>query len=262
MTHRLRSAPAKLWFIFVLLAAFTACSDDDDDPSNPVAVNGPFDLTFTGTVAPHAGQKLHVIVLRTDDGSVAAHDEITVPGDGTFSFTWVDILAKGASYRIDFYADHNGDDSCNDPPNDHAWRISVGPVTADVTRDFQHDTNFTDICDSFEFDLNFTATLTPHAGQTLRVAVVKIGSNSDEVIATDESTIAANGAVAFSWSDILEFEHDYFLDFYADHNGNDSCDAPPTDHAWRLDLGTVVGDVTRDFQHNTNFTGVCDSFAP
>ena len=256
------SKPARLWLMLGFLAALTACSKDDN-PSSPGNGGDSFDLTFTGTIAPHAGQKMEVIVIRADDGGVAAYRETVVPGDGNFSFTWTDVLARGSTYHIDFYADHNGDGSCDDTPTDHAWRITSGPVTADVTQDFQHDTNFTDICDSFEFDLDFTATLAPHSGQIVRVAIVKIGSGGEEdVVATDQTTVPANGAVAFTWADELEYDHDYVLDFYADHNGNGTCDAPPTDHAWRMDLGTVTGDIVRDFQHDTNFTDVCGSFTP
>lgn len=261
MMYPIRFKLPMLWMVLLLLAAMTACSDDDS-PSSPG--NGPdnFDLTFTGTIAPHAGQKMEVIVTRTDDGSVAAYGETTVPGNGNFSFTWTDVLAKGATFDIDFYADHNGDGSCDNPPTDHSWRITVGPVTANVTQDFQHDTNFTNICDSFEFDLDFTASLAPHAGQVLSVAIVKVGGGGEEVVATDQTTVPANGSIAFTWTDELEYNHDYVLDFYADHNGNGSCDGPPADHAWRLDLGTVTGNVSRDFQHNTNFTDVCSSFIP
>jgi hypothetical protein len=54
----------------------------------------------------------------------------------------------------------------------------------------------------------------------------------------------------------LELGNDYYVDFYADHNGNGVYDPPPADHAWRLDLMNVTGDSGLDFSHNTNFTDI------
>jgi hypothetical protein len=240
-----------------LILGGVGCSDDDDPATPPTT--GSHDLTFTGTLGPHANQMLRVLVIRDSDGAIAANETVTLPGDGTFSFDWANILADGDSYRIDFYADFNGDGECDSPPVDHSWRIGLGTVNGDVTRDFQHDTNFTDVCDSFEFRLRFTASLAPHAGQTLWVAIVK-DSSGGETIQIDQVTVPADGAVAFSWDRILDDGEDYFIDFYADHNGNGQCDAPPADHAWRIAIDDVRGPLDRDFQHDTNFTEVCGSF--
>jgi hypothetical protein len=241
----------------LLILGVAGCSDDDD-PATPPAGNS-HDLTFTGTLGPHANQMLRVLVIRDSDGAIAANETVTLPGDGTFSFAWSNILADGANYRIDFYADFNGDGECDSPPVDHSWRIGLGTVNGDVARDFQHDVNFTDVCDSFEFGLRFTASLAPHAGQTLWVAIVK-DSSGGETIEIDQTTVPADGQVAFEWPRILEDGEDYHIDFYADHNENGQCDAPPADHAWRISLDEVRGPAERDFQHNTNFTEVCDSF--
>jgi hypothetical protein len=46
------------------------------------------------------------------------------------------------------------------------------------------------------------------------------------------------------------------VDFYADHNGNDSYDPPPTDHAWREGFTNSTGDYVLEFAHNTNFTDI------
>ena len=54
----------------------------------------------------------------------------------------------------------------------------------------------------------------------------------------------------------LQIGEDYYIDFYADHNGNGQYDAPPVDHAWRLELSNVAGDSQLDFTHNTNFTDI------
>lgn len=130
-----------------LLALATGCSDDDN-PTDPGAT-GLYDLTFTGTIAPHAGQTLMVAVVDEAGDVVVQTDTDVVAPDGVYGFTWTDILAAGHSYRIDFYADHNGSGACDAPPTDHAWRRTTGVVQGDVVVDFQHDTNFTDVCGSF-----------------------------------------------------------------------------------------------------------------
>ena len=57
-------------------------------------------------------------------------------------------------------------------------------------------------------------------------------------------------------SHVVEPGISYIVDFYADHNGNGGYDAPPTDHAWRLETGQAMGDVELDFIHNTDFTEI------
>lgn len=48
----------------------------------------------------------------------------------------------------------------------------------------------------------------------------------------------------------------YYLDFFADFNGNDLYDPPPTDHTWRMDADNVTNGQEFDFSHNTNFTDI------
>lgn len=54
----------------------------------------------------------------------------------------------------------------------------------------------------------------------------------------------------------LTVGHSYWIDPYAVHNGIERYDAPPADHAWRMDLDNVPGDTTLQFSHNTNFTNI------
>jgi hypothetical protein len=64
---------------------------------------------------------------------------------------------------------------------------------------------------------------------------------------------SAEFAVVF---DSVEGGNDYNLDFWADHNQNGMYDAPPTDHAWRIELSDLSGDTAIDFVHNTDFTDI------
>jgi hypothetical protein len=42
-------------------------------------------------------------------------------------------------------------------------------------------------------------------------------------------------------------------------NGNGTYDAPPADHAWRIEIETVNGDTTVPFLHNTDFTDIFET---
>ncbi len=268
--------------LLLSLLLITACDDDEDDidddddgtsptdetdptDSQPVD-DGPFDLTFTGTIEPHIGQVFHVIVIDNDDDSEVVKDSIIVPNDGMFSFMWEDILEDGGDYRIDYFADHNDNGQCDPTPDDHAWRYEIGTVSGDVVYDYQHDTNFTEVCDSFDgyfndprYDLTFTGSIPPHAGQLFGVRVVLVSDGS--FAAADAITVPEGGAFSFTWPNLLVPGEEYRLDYWADFNENGVCDAPPTDHAWQYALGEASEDVTFDFQHDTNFTDVCASFA-
>jgi hypothetical protein len=94
----------------------------------------------------------------------------------------------------------------------------------------------------------------PHNGQTLRLWVNDKSTGSTlfntEVTVSPEFDVVAEG---------LEDGKSYNIDFYADHNSNDVYDAPPTDHAWRLELNNVISDTLLTFSHNVNnFTDIFD----
>jgi hypothetical protein len=93
--------------------------------------------------------------------------------------------------------------------------------------------------------------MNPHVGQTLFLRVYE--KNSGNEIERKTEDINANFTIQIS---DIEKEHSYYVDFFADHNGNGSYDAPNTDHAWRLELNNVTGDTTLNFSHNTNFTDI------
>jgi len=98
--------------------------------------------------------------------------------------------------------------------------------------------------------INFTG-MNPHIGQNLRLAVIEKNSGMEisrlDTIAEEDFMVHVFG---------IENGMAYNVDFYADHNSNGMYDAPPTDHAWRLDLDNVMGDTTLNFAHNTDFTDI------
>ena len=93
---------------------------------------------------PHLGQQFELRVVNKATGEELERitvAEIPVPSF-ELSFT---ILQQGASYRIDFYADHNGNGRYDAPPTDHAWQLTIDEASGNVALDFHHNTDFTDI---------------------------------------------------------------------------------------------------------------------
>jgi len=69
------------------------------------------------------------------------------------------------------------------------------------------------------------------------------------------------GTFSLSRTSALEAAHSYYLDYYADMNGNGTCDAPPVDHVWRLKIDQVTAAVDISDKHRMGFNDSCASFA-
>ena len=145
----------------------------------------------------------------------------------------------------------SGDDSSGDD--------SSGDDTSDDTGDDTGDDTAGDDTGGATFDLAFSGTgFTPHNGQMLHVAV--LDAATDAHVVTDQSQTVSGGTFSFNFPGVLEQGHNYHVDYYADFNGNGSCDSPPTDHVWRAEVSDVQDNVNLQVTHNTNFTDVCSSF--
>ncbi len=95
--------------------------------------------------------------------------------------------------------------------------------------------------------------MNPHVGQKLEARLVdkatlkEVDRTKVDPIASPDFNIVLTGEVGGS----------YYLDFYADLNQNGIYDAPPTDHAWRLDADNLTMGVNQfHFTHAGNFTDV------
>lgn len=103
----------------------------------------------------------------------------------------------------------------------------------------------------FVLTVSFTG-MTPHVGQTLWLAVVDQATKK-EIGRVKKSVTAAAFTIDVPG---IESGKSYNVDFYADHNKNGSYNAPPADHAWRLQASNVSGNTTLNFAHNTTFTDI------
>ena len=93
---------------------------------------------------PYIGHRFEVRVTEQPSGKEVGRkviDSLQSDSDSLLLY----VFLQGRNYRVDFYADVNGNESYNDPPTDHAWRRTVNNTTANVTLDFTPDANYTDI---------------------------------------------------------------------------------------------------------------------
>ncbi|WP_303925775.1 T9SS type A sorting domain-containing protein [Draconibacterium sediminis] len=203
-------------------------------------------VQFSG-MNPHVGQMLYLSVVEKDSGKEVARTTETISAEFQVQ---VSGLETDHSYFVNFFADHNGNGAYDAPPTDHAYQMELNNVTGDATLNFAHNTNFTDIMWQNKLTVQFSG-MNPHESQSLHLWVID-KSDGTELYKTEVTVEADFEIVAYG----IETGQSYTIDFYADHNSSGSYDAPPTDHAWRLELNEVLGDTVLNFSHNTNFTDI------
>ncbi len=205
-------------------------------------------------MTPHVGQLLELRVVNKADGTEVARQKLNAVPGPDFTMTIPGIM-PGNSYRVDFFADLNGNKVYDTPPADHAWRLELDNVTGDTTLTFTHNTNFTDIMWPYVLTMDFKD-MTPHVGQMFNLKLYRMnGSDVDSLLAN--ITIDTIRQASFTMTiPGIQPNDSYRVDFYADLNMNGRYDPPPADHAWRLEFDDVGGDTTLLFVHNTNFTDI------
>lgn len=95
--------------------------------------------------------------------------------------------------------------------------------------------------------------MNPHVGQKFEARAVDKVTGVEASHKSLTAIVSPNFNIVF---DKIESGKSYWIDFYADLNGNGSYTAPPTDHAWRLEANNVTGEQIVNFTHNTNFTDI------
>lgn len=198
---------------------------------------------------PHIGQRLHLNVTEKNSGKEIERKVEDIQSDFQVQVSGIE---KDHSYYINFFADHNSNGLYDAPPTDHAWRMELNNVGGDTTLTFTHNTSFTNIMWKYNLTLNFSG-MNPHDGQTLYLYLKESDSGS-EVYST-QAMVSPSFSIQ---APVLETGKSYFVDFYSDHNSNGTYDAPPADHAWRLQLNSVANDTVLSFVHNTSFTDIFD----
>ncbi len=101
-------------------------------------------MQFTD-MTPHVGQYFEIRIVDTSTDLVVASEDLSSIGSAAYEFVFLHALEDGASYQVDFWADHNGDGIYDTPPTDHAWRVDLASVSGNTLESFSHNTSFTDI---------------------------------------------------------------------------------------------------------------------
>ncbi len=203
-------------------------------------------VEFSG-MTPHIGQNLFLAVREADTGMEIGRTDTVAASEFTVE---VQGIEEGMSYHVDFWVDFNENGRYDTPPVDHAWRLELNDVMGDTTLMFAHNTDFTNIMWENMLSVDFSG-MNPHVGQNIYLAVVDTATGMEvgrtHAVADTAFTLMVPG---------IETGNSYHVDFWVDFNENGMYDAPPTDHAWRLNLNDVVGDTTLMFAHNTDFTDI------
>ncbi len=243
--------PNGLWTIGQPAPGNPALVSLPGDANSVPPASGPFTLTLQLTnMTPHLNQKFEMRVV--DKATLSEIGRATWPAIPSAQFSvMLAGLELGGSYFVDFYADLNGNGLYDSPPSDHAWRMEANDVQGDVTLSFVHNTTFTDIQWNYLFTLALS-NMSPHVGQKLELRLIDT-SDMMEVGRTQSVVTVPNFLVTVPG---LMLHGSYQVDFYADFNKNGRYDAPPADHAWRLQLTDVAGDAALTFVHNTSFTDI------
>lgn len=142
--------------LLALAPVLVGCGDDDETTEPEVT----YDLTFEGDATfqgAHGGQDIYVAVVEQGSGEVVAEDQGVVSADEepTFSFTFSDVLVAGTSYNLDYWIDSNfmggTVGTCDEPEDDHQWRIDLGSVSGPVSITEEHVAgDIQSVCSTFQ----------------------------------------------------------------------------------------------------------------
>lgn len=208
-------------------------------------------LNLTG-MTPHIGQLFEARLIDKLDNSEVDRKKIAAVSSASFSVVF-DGIINGHSYFVDFYADMSGNGLYDPPTVDHAWRLSANGITGGASVGFAHNTDFTDISWRYLLTLNLSG-MSPHIGQKFEARLVSINRNMKE---TGRISVNSIGSSSFQVQlPFVEAGHSYYIEFYADMNGNNRFDPAPADHTWRMELMNATGDETITFAHSTDFTDI------
>ncbi|MBI5507903.1 MAG: hypothetical protein HY903_04010 [Deltaproteobacteria bacterium] len=229
-----------------------------------------YDLQLNGAFGPHAGQTLYVAVVRTLDDLLVTEQSTVLPQNGILAWAVRGILQRGVDYRVDYYADTNGDGACQGPAfdQDHAWAAVVRSVGGNTSVTGSDPSPFDPLaCAAFPggvptgpFDLNVTGTgFAPHDGQVMSVALTTI----DGTVIARAMGVIAGGRFSAAFPGRLEAGQSYRLDYYADRDLDGVCTPPALagDHGWRTEIRSVSAAVDTSVVHSITFEPtVCGSF--
>jgi len=106
-------------------------------------------------MSPQTGQLFEIRVVDASTNTVVASEELASIVDPAFDYIFLHALETGVSYHVDMWSDHNGNGSYDAPPTDHSWRVELNSIANNITQNFQHTTDFTDIGSTVSIESEF-----------------------------------------------------------------------------------------------------------
>ena len=142
------------------------------------------------------------------------------------------FLVEGRSYTIEFFTDLNENGLYDAPPLDYSWSLDFIAKGSAMVEEFEHDVNFTTLNSPWPptvFVTIIAYQTEPYIGKVLNYTIRDILQN--RVLVDTNLTITGKDTLTVQ---NITVGRDYNIDVYSDQNLNDSLDAPPTDHSWRI----------------------------
>jgi hypothetical protein len=208
-----------------------------------------FTINFS-MMSPHVGDDVWLAVI--DAETMTEVGRTYAEGALVFVMEIPGILEDGKSYQVDFFADENENGHYDPPGADHAWRLEIIDALGNETLEFSHQIAFSDVEWKHRLRLALSG-MSESMGEKM-VLYVREQSSGNYLDTITLESITADEFTMDSY--VIGNGGTFMLDFYADLNGNGLYDAPPVDHAWRLQNVTTLGDLDREFVHNTDFTDI------
>ncbi|MCS6797657.1 MAG: hypothetical protein NZ898_03865 [Myxococcota bacterium] len=173
------------------------------------------------------------------------------------------IVPPGPAYELRLYVDLDASESfesrepgwnVTEPCPSGRVRFERPPSTADI-----HDPPTTDIGQDFRFR---GRSFEPHVGNNQPFVLAVTDVMAGRTVGFYATPRLARPNFDVRIPRIVVPSKPYDVDFYVDVDGDGAYDRHPTDHTWRIGGAAARTDgLVVDFEHNTAFQDVCDTFS-
>src|SRR5262249_35079268 len=117
----------------------------------PTGVGGDFQMRLRD-MDVHIGKQFELMVIEVATGATVGMSRLRAIPDKDFEISIPGIIdVGGVVYKVEFYADANGNGHYDDPPDDHTWTRTGESSNNGFELEFQHGTDFTPLEYQFTF---------------------------------------------------------------------------------------------------------------
>jgi len=127
-------------------------SSDWDPITEPEGLGGDLVIHFD-EMDIHEGHRLEVMVIESESGRAVGMYRIPQLTEAAFDVVIPDVIEPGGvSYRIEWYADANDNETYDDFPDDHTWVQTRESNDKGIEFTFGHDFEFQSLDYQFDFE--------------------------------------------------------------------------------------------------------------